>query len=143
MVPRHAVSRRVAPRLPRTAWLRRAWLHLLVPLVLLLAQSAGLRHGVLHPHAAGPALHARALQGAAAGDAGHGAATAGAAHHEDGSALCRLIDHLGHADLLPTAASVAVQVARPPLAAARSPAGATPCTTTAYEARGPPATALS
>ncbi|MCR5869008.1 hypothetical protein [Aquincola sp. J276] len=140
---RHVVSRPSAPRLPGMAGWRRAWLHLLLPLVLLLAQSAGLRHGVLHPHAGGPAPQARALQGAASGEAGHGAAASGAAHHEDGSALCRLIDHLGHADLLPTAAAVAVQVARPPLSPAASPVGATPCTTTVYEARGPPTTALS
>lgn len=122
-------------------WLRRGWLHLLLPLALLLAQSAGLRHGVLHPHAA----HVPGSAGLhlSAGAAVSGATASAVDHHEEGSALCRLVDHLGHADLLPTATVTVAQAARPPLAPAIAPAGAAPCTTTAYEARGPPATAQS
>lgn len=125
----------------RRRGMRRSWLQLLLAVVLLLAQSAGLRHGVLHPHA-GLGQGAAGLQ-SSAGHAAPGAAEAAVAHHEDGSALCRLVDHLGHADLLPTTTLVVLQAARPPLPPAAPCAGATPCTTTAYEARGPPATALS
>lgn len=121
------------------AWLRRGWLHLLLPLALLAAQSLGLLHGVLHPHA-GMGSGAAGLHAAATGAGSH---PAGVVHHDDGSALCRLVDHLGHADLLPPPVPALLQAARPPLAPAPVPQGVALSLTTAYDARGPPATATS
>jgi hypothetical protein len=61
-------------------------------LALLLAQALGLAHGIAHPNAQGLAL-------VAASQAGHDHAHGDHAHDE-GSAQCRLIDQLTHADLL-------------------------------------------
>lgn len=111
------------------AWPRRALLYLLLPLALLAAQTLGLWHGVLHPHAGGGATqHDRAV-----------AAGTSLAHHDDGSALCRLIDHLAHADVLlaaPIAALVAPAHGSLPV---HAPTGLAASTASPYEARGPPA----
>lgn len=127
------------------AWPRRALLYLLLPLALLAAQTLGLWHGVLHPHAGGIAPHPHAgvvAHPAVTAATAHGQADArGAnlAHHDDGSALCRLIDHLAHADVLlaaPIAALVAPAHGSLPV---HAPTGLAASTASPYEARGPPA----
>lgn len=122
------------------AWPRRALLYLLLPLALLAAQTLGLWHGVLHPHAGGFASHSHA-----GGVAGHhhqtAAAGASLAHHDDGSALCRLVDHLAHADVLlaaPIAALVAPAHGSLPV---HAPTDLAASAASPYEARGPPAPA--
>ena len=122
-------------------WLRRAQLrlqlHLLLPLALLAAQTLGLWHGVVHPHAAGGALQAAVAHAQAAhGQPAH--AGASLAQHDDGSALCRLVDHLAHADMLVAAPLGVLPAAVHGLATAPTPPGVAASTCTPYEARGPP-----
>ena len=103
-----------------TLW--RAWL---LAALLLAAQAAGLAHRV--SHAVGHAM-------------GQGAvATASGWSHEQGSADCKLVDQLVHADAL-CGASAAALPARllgvPNIVDAAQPAPA--ATTAVYLARGPP-----
>lgn len=122
-------------------WPRRALLYLLLPLALLAAQTLGLWHGVVHPHAASGALRAAI----ASAQAGHGPAhQAGASlgHHDDGSALCRLVDHLAHADALLAAPAVVLPAVVHALATTPVLRGLAASTSSPYEARGPPASAL-
>ena len=122
-------------------WLRRAQLrlqfHLLLPLALLAAQTLGLWHGVVHPHAAGGALQAAVAHAQAAhGQPAH--AGASLAQHDDGSALCRLADHLAHADMLVAAPLGVLPATVHGLATAPTPRGTGASTCSPYEARGPP-----
>lgn len=121
------------------AWLRQAQLRLqlLLPLALLAAQTLGLWHGVVHPHAAGGALEAAVASAQAAdGQVTHAGASLG--QHDDGSALCRLVDHLAHADMLVAAPVVALPAAVHGAATAPTPQGVAAATCSPYEARGPP-----
>ena len=143
---------------PLQAWLLAA--------LLLAAQALGLAHGVAHGLPQGP-TPASVLTGAAlaptgqlaAGDvhahahahahahehAGSAAvgATSDVAGHQAGSADCRLIDQLAHADALCGSASLPTGQ---PRAAATSAAALLPAlpagNAAAYLARGPPAAAL-
>lgn len=95
---------------------------LLLAALLLFAQGQGLAHHVVHGQGSSAAHTPEWLDG-----------------HEEGSAECRLVDQLGHADLaLGTAASLpAVPVAE--AAPAAQPAPAPGCTLAlAYRARAPP-----
>lgn len=98
-------------------------LHALVLAALLLAaQGLGLAHHAVHGHA---------------GDAAHAAAWLDG--HEDGSADCRLIDQLGHADL--AFGTMSALAAAPCDAAGPAKGMATPPGQTlslAYRARAPP-----
>lgn len=105
-------------------------------LALLLAQTLGLLHGVAHPHAG----HAPALQ-QLVGSASASATTPSVAQHEDGSALCRLVDHLAHADVLPAAPPVLAEAQAHDSLPTAAPAGIAARPTSPYEARGPPAIA--
>jgi hypothetical protein len=105
--------------LPITPW--RAWL---LALLLLGAQWAGLSHRVSHTTA--PAL--AAVQAPASGD------------HQPGTADCRLIDQLAHADALcgpPLTPQAVLQLAgslpAQPVLSQQAPAPAL------YQARAPPA----
>ena len=106
--------------------LLRAWL---LATLLLAAQAAGLAHRVLH--APGGPTGAGAAQGMSAASWG--------GTHEPGSADCRLVDQLAHADLLcgaaaalhlPPPAAAAVAAVLPQALPARPVA--------AYLARAPP-----
>ena len=103
----------------------RAWL---LALVLVASQAAGLAHRIVH------------APGGLAGKTAV-AKTAGlwSASHELGSADCRLIDQLAHADVLCAAPPAALPVLPP---ADTAPAPFTPpllaVTATAYQARAPP-----
>lgn len=115
----------------KTRWLAptllRAWM---LAALLLAAQAAGLAHRL---------AHAPGLPGSTLAKAAAATAAAAGASHEAGSADCRLIDQLAHADVLCTpavtlallpqhadAAALPAQQAR----AAATPAG--------YLARAPP-----
>lgn len=74
-------------RLQRTAFL--------AVLALLLAQAIGLAHGIAHPSARN---NGTAVPAAFDGGANIYSSVYGA--HDDGSAQCRLLDQLSHADLL-------------------------------------------
>lgn len=101
---------------------------LLAALLLVLWQGFALVHGVVHPHAG------LGVQAAAAPPGPHGDPL----HHDDGSSLCRLIDHFAQSDALPAtvlacvALCVASAVARP------RPAGRGAEPPSHYEARAPP-----
>lgn len=92
----------------RLPFLRRQHTTFLAVLALLLAQAIGLAHGIAHPgvrNNSGTAV-AAALGGATnVFSPAHGS-------HDDGSAQCRLLDQLSHADLLTPAVPPAV--AAPP-----------------------------
>jgi len=132
---------------PFQAWLMAA--------LLLAAQALGLAHRVAHapglsaatvaqataPANAFAAATASALEGAAAAEsAGAPAHVHSHFPHEAGSADCRLIDQLEHADAF--FAGVSLQPVLP-RAAATGAAAALPavpaCSAAAYLARGPPA----
>jgi hypothetical protein len=100
------------------------WLHAtLLALLLLAAQAAGLAHRVAH----------------APGTATAAAQQAWAPDHEHGSAECRLVDQLAHADLLcggaPPATVVLRHATAAPAPALRSIAAGPAA---AYLARAPP-----
>ncbi len=122
---------------------RQAWIGL-AALALLLAQTFALLHGVVHPHAGTGWAPQRALLAAAAvrTDARNDAAPS-LAHHDDGSALCRLIDHLAQADALPAPPPAALPPAEPETAEASPIQGCTPAAVAHYEARAPPITTRS
>ena len=130
----------------------RAWA---LSLALLLAQAVGLHHAVAHGGAVlqgsvgwAPGSSAGLLLSAVdkdhhqpADEPARGAASTGAFHadHAAGDAQCRLVDQLGHAELLwlslPT--TWVVPVDRPaPLAA--EPASPPDAARVPYQARGPP-----
>lgn len=113
-------------------------LHALVLAALLLAaQGLGLAHRAVHGQGGG------GPQAAHAADAGHavhgGHAAAWLDGHDDGSANCRLIDQLGHADL---AFGTPLGLLDAPAGAAAVPGCTTPAQgrtpSRAYQARAPP-----
>lgn len=130
----------------------RAWA---LSLALLLAQALGLHHGVAHgamgswgPSASVQVPAAGLATGQVHADHRHGPdatalqeAPAGAFHadHDAGDAQCRLVDQVGHAELLwLSLPSTAVVPADRP-AANRAPWSAAPDAAHApYQARGPP-----
>lgn len=130
---------------------RQAWIGL-AALALLLAQTFALLHGVVHPHAGTGWAPKRALLAAAAvradaaapldGQPFHAAAPS-LAHHDDGSALCRLIDHLAQADALPAPPPALLPPAEPETTEASPSQGCTLASVAHYEARAPPITARS
>ncbi|MEF7612398.1 hypothetical protein V4F39_00660 [Aquincola sp. MAHUQ-54] len=123
---------RLAPRrATRSRWAG------LAALAMLLAQTLALLHGVVHPHAGGMASQVKQVVGPAA----HVAASL--AHHDDGSALCHLVDHLGHADALVPAGGLVLPASGPATAPAVLADGAALEAAAPYEARGPPAVRAS
>jgi hypothetical protein len=99
------------------------WQAWLLAVLLLAAQAAGLVHRVAH----------------GGGGVAHAAHKAFSASHDEGSAECRLVDQLTHADALcggdaPAAPALAVQAAEPARAHGRLAEGAP----AAYLARAPP-----
>lgn len=100
-----------------------SWQAWLLAALLLAAQAAGLAHRVAH----------------GSGGVAHAAQKAFSASHDEGSAECRLIDQLTHADALcggdaPAATVLAASAADPSRPAARLSEGAP----AAYLARAPP-----
>ena len=148
---------RLSPRARRLQPLH-AWL---LAALLLAAQALGLAHRVAHapglPGAA--AAHAAAVfsadlhahgDGAAGAHAegtagvqahGHGAIGAAAgSHHEAGSADCRLIDQLAHADAMCGSAGLPPELLRTAATGAAVDLPSLPAgSAAAYLARGPPA----
>ena len=148
---------RLSPRARRLQPLH-AWL---LAALLLAAQALGLAHRVAHapglPGAA--AAHAAAVfsadlhahgDGAAGAHAegtagvqahGHGAIGAAAgSHHEAGSADCRLIDQLAHADAMCGSAGLPPELLRTAATGAAVDLTSLPAgSAAAYLARGPPA----
>ena len=159
MTPR--LSPRARQLQPLHAWLLAA--------LLLAAQALGLAHGVahapglpgaaaahaaavfsadLHAHGDGAArAHSEGTAGAhaeGAADAhahGHGAIGAAAgSHHEAGSADCRLIDQLAHADAMCGSAGLPPELLRTAATGAAVDLPSLPAgSAAAYLARGPPA----
>ena len=112
--------------------LLRAWL---LATLLLAAQAAGLAHRVLHAPGQAPG---HASGGATAASVATAAAAWGGSH-APGTADCRLIDQLAHADVLCGAAPAAE--ALPPattVVLAALPQAVPARTTAAYLARAPP-----
>jgi hypothetical protein len=127
--PRRGAKLSPVIRLLRHALHRRGTAFVAV-LALLLAQGIGLAHGIAHPHSRGGLPAAQPLL---AVDADTPAA------HDDGSAQCRLLDQLAHADLLPALPALAA-----PLLPAEAcglgavPQGAPRLLAWRLRARGPP-----
>ena len=99
------------------------WQAWLLAALLLAAQATGLAHRVAHGGVGGA----------------HAAHQAFSASHDEGSAECRLVDQLAHADALcggdaPALPALAVRAAEPSRPATRPAAGAP----AAYLARAPP-----
>lgn len=121
-----------------TPTLLRAWL---LALVLVASQAAGLAHRIVHAPG-GLAGNSAIVKTSGLPSASQAAAkTAGlwSSSHEQGSAECRLIDQLAHADVL-CAAPLGVLPTLPPAATAPTQ-HTTPllaATAAAYQARAPP-----
>lgn len=88
----------VTARRPASAWAALAWV-----LALLLAQTLGLVHGVLHGQGR---LAPTAGVHAPRGDAPPGWLLGWAADHDEGDATCQQIDQLGHGPALPVLESL-------------------------------------
>jgi hypothetical protein len=119
-------------------------------LAVVVAQAVGLAHGLVHPHGVAPAMPALFTHGhppstcAEARTSGSATATPGvlwcalADSHDEGEALCLLLDQLAGAEGIETAASSLGEPQgerssdRRPISAAREPGCA------AYLARAPP-----
>jgi hypothetical protein len=120
-------------RLIRLYRQRTASIARIATVALLLAQAIGLAHGIAHPHSRGGLPSATAAITVA-----DGASSWAGGMHDDGSAQCRLLDQLSHADALTPALSLpsappSVQTSAAPLRVAQC-ARVAP----AYLARGPP-----
>jgi hypothetical protein len=102
-------------------------------LALLLAQAIALAHGIAHPHSRGGLPFATV-----AATVPTGAGTWADGWHDDGSAQCRLLDQLSHADALTPTWSL--PFAPPSVQTPVVPLRAAPCArvAAAYLARGPP-----
>jgi hypothetical protein len=115
-----------------------AWLVALA-LGWLLAQSVGLVHRTVHGGAAGPAVAVALVHGHAHADAPAAReAVPWFGSHEDGSAECRLVDQLSHADALPVVAWPMVAIAALPVPIRWVPAALARRHIGAFQARGPP-----
>jgi hypothetical protein len=106
-------------------------------LALLLAQAIGLAHGIAHPHSRGGLPNAT-VETTVAATAVTSAGTWADGWHGDGSAPCRLLDQLSHADALTLTWSL--PSALPSVQTPAAPLRVAPCTriAAAYLARGPP-----
>ena len=116
----------------------RSWFAAAAVAALLAAQAFGLAHRIEHDVGHRPAGHAHHDHEAhAVGAAVH--VHSDVPSHEEGSATCRLVDQVGHADAAPASAAPAL----PPVA---TPSAPPPCGVRAvaksqahpYRARGPP-----
>lgn len=125
------MARRAPPSSTRRRAARRVACAWSAALLLVLWQSFALFHGVVHPHAGGGSRVAAAIAAVAP-------AAADPLHHDDGSSLCRLIDHFAQPDALPVAVLL-LAAALPRVAIARAPrAGRSIAAPSAYAARAPP-----